>query len=75
MFPAAAAAAAAGSQTPTTAAAGPKYALDFLKPPGSNHVQLESIVLESIARFKMEAKLQSTKLGTSGLSDLYRVTV
>jgi hypothetical protein len=74
MFPAAATAT-AGSQTPATAAAGPKYALDFLEPPGSYHVQLESIVRESIARFKMEAKLQSTKLGISGLSDLYRVTV
>jgi hypothetical protein len=61
-------------QAPTAAAA--NYSLDFLRPQAdSDGVQLDTALSESLARFKLDDKLLSTKLGIAGLADLYRVTI
>ena len=52
------------------------YSLDFLRPlSGSGGVQLDTVPLEFLTKFKLDDKLLSSKLGISGLSDLYRVTI
>ena len=51
------------------------YSFDFLRPAGSKGVQLDTVLLEAITRFRMDDKLLSNKLGISGLADLYRVTM
>ena len=53
-----------------------KYSLDFLRPrSGSGGVQLDTALSEPLAGFKLDDKLLSTKLGISGLTDPYRVTI
>jgi hypothetical protein len=53
-----------------------KYSLDFLRPlSGSCGVQLDTALSESLAKFRLDDKLRSNKLGISGITDLYRVTI
>ena len=56
-----------GSQDPPLS----KYSLDFLRPlSGSCGVQLDTALSESLAKFRLDDKLRSTKLGISGITDL-----
>ena len=48
--------------------------LEFLRPGKSNHCEIETILQEAVARFRIEEDLLSTRMGISGLSDLYKVT-
>ena len=45
--------------------------LEFLMPAGSAFCQIDTVLQEAIARFTVEEKLLSNKMGISGLQDLY----
>ena len=52
----------------------PAKSLDFLRPGKSNHCEIGTILQEAVARFKIEEELMSTRMGISGLNDLYKTT-
>ena len=49
-------------------------ALDFLRQPGIQECNINSVLEEAVASYKLEEELKTFKHGNAGLSDLYRAT-